>query len=47
MGEVDLLCDRLAIIHKGEMKYKGEMKVFRENMSEKSLTGEFIKTVQA
>lgn len=47
MGEVDLLCDRLAIIHKGEMKYKGSMESFREQMSEKSITAEFIKTVQA
>ena len=47
MGEVDLLCDRLAIIHKGELKYKGDMKDFRDNMTEKSLTGEFIKTVQS
>ncbi len=47
MGEVDLLCDRLAIIHKGEMKYKGSMENFREQMSEKSITAEFIKTVQA
>ena len=47
MGEVDLLCDRLAIIHKGELKYHGEMKDFRKNMTEKNLTGEFIKTVQS
>jgi sodium transport system ATP-binding protein len=47
MGEVDLLCDRLMIIHKGEVKYKGEMKDFREHMTEKNLTGEFIKTVQS
>lgn len=47
MGEVDLLCDRLAIIHKGELKYKGTMSDFRENMTESSLTGQFIKTVQS
>ena len=47
MGEVDLLCDRLAIIHKGELKYKGTMSDFRKNMTETSLTGQFIKTVQA
>ncbi len=47
MGEVDLLCDKMAIIHKGEMKYQGSMKDFRNNMTEKSLTGEFIKTVQS
>ena len=47
MGEVDLLCDKMAIIHKGEMKYQGSMKDFRNNMTEKSLTAEFIKTVQA
>lgn len=47
MGEVDLLCDKMAIIHKGEMKYQGTMKDFRNNMTEKSLTAEFIKTVQA
>jgi sodium transport system ATP-binding protein len=47
MGEVDLLCDRLAIIHKGELKYKGTMSDFRKNMTETSLTGQFIKTVQS
>jgi sodium transport system ATP-binding protein len=47
MGEVDLLCDSLAIIHKGQMKYQGSMQEFREKMSEKSITAEFIKTVQA
>jgi len=47
MGEVDLLCDRLAIIHKGALKYQGEMSAFRGQMTETSLTGEFIKTVQS
>lgn len=47
MGEVDLLCDRLAIIHKGKLKYKGTMSDFRKNMTETSLTGQFIKTVQS
>mgnify|MGYP001361731833 FL=1 len=47
MGEVDLLCDRLAIIHKGKLKYQGTMSDFRKNMTEKSLTGQFIKTVQS
>ena len=47
MGEVDLLCDRLAIIHKGKLKYQGTMSDFRKNMTETSLTGQFIKTVQS
>ena len=47
MGEVDLLCDRLAIIHKGELKYQGTLNEFKNNMTESSLTGQFIKTVQS
>tara|TARA_B100001287_G_C22589978_1_gene485110 strand:- start:247 stop:1005 length:759 start_codon:yes stop_codon:yes gene_type:complete len=47
MGEVDLLCDRLAIIHKGELKYQGTLNEFKKNMTESSLTGQFIKTVQS
>lgn len=45
MSEVDLLCDDLAIIHKGELKYSGTMDDFRSNMQEDSLTGEFIRIV--
>jgi len=45
MSEVDLLCDDLAIIHKGQLKYSGTMEDFRANMQEDSLTGEFIRIV--
>src|SRR5690606_10214317 len=45
MSEVDLLCDDLAIIHKGKLLHSGTMEEFRENMQEDSLTGEFIRIV--
>lgn len=45
MSEVDLLCDDLAIIHKGKLLYSGTMEEFRGNMQEDSLTGEFIRIV--
>jgi len=47
MSEVDLLCDDLAIIHKGKLKYKGEMEAFRSQMEAPNLTAEFIRIVQS
>jgi sodium transport system ATP-binding protein len=47
MSEVDLLCDDLAIIHKGKIKYEGTMYDFRTNMVESNLTAEFIRIVQS
>ncbi len=46
MSEVDLLCDDLAIIHKGKLIYSGAMPEFRQNMQSDSLTGEFIRRVE-
>lgn len=45
MSEVDLLCDDIAIIHKGKMLFDGTMDEFRNNMQSDSLTGEFIRIV--
>ncbi len=45
MSEVDLLCDDLAIIHKGIIKFQGGMESFRTNMIESNLTQEFIRIV--
>jgi len=47
MSEVDLLCDDLAIIHKGNLLYSGSMSDFRTNMQEDNLTAEFIRIVHA
>ena len=47
MSEVDLLCDDLAIIHQGTLKYNGTMTDFRSNMQTANLTEEFIRIVQA
>jgi sodium transport system ATP-binding protein len=46
MSEVDLLCDDLAIIHKGSLKYQGSMSDFRQHMEAANLTEEFIRIVQ-
>lgn len=45
MSEVDLLCDDIAIIHKGKMLFDGTMQSFRDNMQSDTLTGEFIRIV--
>ncbi len=42
MSEVDLLCDDLAIIHKGKICYSSTMQEFRDQMQADSLTKEFI-----
>jgi len=45
MSEVDLLCDDLAIIHKGGLLFSGTMDEFRQNMQADSITGEFIRII--
>ena len=45
MTEVDLLCDDLAIIAKGDLLFNGTMDEFRANQVEPTLTGEFIRVV--
>lgn len=47
MSEVDLLCDDLAIIHEGQLLFSGTMDDFRNQMTENSLTAEFIRIVNA
>ncbi len=46
MGEVNLLSDDLAIIHKGKLCYQGTYQEFGEQMTTKSLEDEFIKIVE-
>lgn len=47
MSEVDLLCDDLAIIHKGKILYQSTMEAFRQQMQADNLTKEFIRIVKA
>lgn len=47
MSEVDLLCDDMAIIHKGKILFEGTMQDFRSNMHADNLTAEFIRIVHA
>ena len=45
MSDVDLLCDDLAIIHKGTIIHRSSMQDFRDNMQTKNLTKEFIRII--
>jgi sodium transport system ATP-binding protein len=45
MSEVELLCDDLAIIHKGKLIYNDSMDNFHASMQTNSLTREFIRIV--
>ena len=45
MSEVDLLCDDLAIIHKGKLLFSGTMTAFKGQMQAENLTAEFIRLV--
>lgn len=45
MSEVDLLCDDIAIIHKGNLLFSGEMQDFKNQMQAENLTAEFIRIV--
>jgi len=47
MSEVDLLCDDLAIIHKGKMLFTGTMDEYKEQMQAENITSEFIRIVNA
>ncbi|GAB4404011.1 MAG: ATP-binding cassette domain-containing protein [Bacteroidia bacterium] len=47
MSEVDLLCDDLAIIHEGVLKFNDTMDAFRAAHRDASLTEAFIRTVRA
>jgi len=46
MGEVSLLSDDMALIHKGKLIYNGTYKDFQSQMREESLEEEFIKLIQ-
>ena len=46
MSEVDLLCDDLAIIHRGRLCYADTMDNFRSSMESSSLTQEFIRVIE-
>lgn len=46
MSEVDLLCDDLAIIHKGRIHYSGTMDEFRTTYKDYTLTEAFIRVVE-
>lgn len=46
MSEVDLLCDDLAIIHRGNLIYNDTMESFRTQSTTQSLTEAFIKIVR-
>jgi sodium transport system ATP-binding protein len=45
MSEVDLLCDDLAIIHKGKIIFNNTMENFRLGMKSENLTKEFIRLI--
>ena len=47
MGEVSLLSDDLAIIHKGGLIYSGTYKEFQSQMKTESVEDEFIRLVEA
>jgi sodium transport system ATP-binding protein len=46
MSEVDLLCDDLAIVHKGKIVHEGTMDAFRANMQAATITEEFIQIIK-
>jgi sodium transport system ATP-binding protein len=45
MSEVDLLCDDMAIVHKGKLLFNDTMELFKEQMQADNLTAEFIRVV--
>jgi sodium transport system ATP-binding protein len=47
MSEVDLLCDDISIVHKGQLLFNDTMDAFRNQMQESNLTAEFIRIIHA
>jgi len=43
MSEVDMLCDDLAIIHRGSLVYSGTYESFKNNMQTSNLSDEFVR----
>jgi sodium transport system ATP-binding protein len=43
MSEVDMLCDDLAIIHRGSLVYSGTYESFKKNMQTSNLSDEFVR----
>lgn len=43
MSEVEMLCDDLAIIHRGSLVYSGTYEAFKSNMQTQSLSDEFVR----
>lgn len=46
MGEVNMLSDDLAIIHKGSLCYNGTFEAFQSQMQSPTLEDEFIRTIE-
>jgi sodium transport system ATP-binding protein len=46
MSEVDLLCDDLAIIHKGKLLFNDTLDAFKSSMTTDGLTSEFIHLIE-
>ena len=47
MGEVDQLCDDLALIHRGRILYDGTYDAFKREMQASSFEDEFIRRIEA
>jgi sodium transport system ATP-binding protein len=47
MGEVDQLCDDLALIHRGRILYDGTYDAFKREMQAPSFEDEFIRRIEA
>ena len=45
MSEVDLLCDDMAIIHRGKILFNGTMDEYKAQMQAENITAEFIRIV--
>lgn len=45
MSEVDLLCDDMAIIHKGKILFNGTMDDYKAQMQAENITAEFIRII--
>jgi sodium transport system ATP-binding protein len=45
MGEVELLCDNITLIHKGKTLFNDTMSTFKSQMQADNLTAEFIRRV--
>ena len=47
LSDIDEICDRIGVIHKGKLYYIGTPEEFKEKMAENSLEQSFLRVIES